>query len=86
MVIDSAMSIFIKINTDTGLYGIGEANPIEKITGETREMNFSGAIDLSRLWLNKNPLNIEERMQEINRFLVHNSTLRSAFDMALYDL
>lgn len=49
-------------------------------------MNFSAAIDLSRLWLNKDPLNIEERMQEINSFLVHNSTLRSAFDMALYDL
>jgi L-alanine-DL-glutamate epimerase-like enolase superfamily enzyme len=86
MVIDSAMSIFIKISTDTGLYGIGEANPLGKITGETRDMNFSGAIDISRLWLNKDPLNIEERMQEINRFLVHNSTLRSAFDMALYDL
>jgi L-alanine-DL-glutamate epimerase-like enolase superfamily enzyme len=86
MVIDSAMSIFIKISTDTGLYGMGEANPLGKITGETRDMNFSGAIDLSRLWLNKDPLNIEERMQEINRFLVHNSTLRSAFDMALYDL
>ena len=86
MVIDSARSIFIKINTNTGLYGIGEANPIGKITGETREMNFSAAVDLSRLLLNKDPLNIEERMEEINRFLIHNSTLRSAFDMALYDL
>jgi len=86
MEIASAQSIFIKISTNEGLYGFGEANPTWGITGETQAIDLAGASDLSKLLLNKDPLNIEGRMKEINRFLIHNSALRSAFDMALYDL
>lgn len=84
--ITSAESYFIKINTKEGIYGIGEGNPTNTLTGETREMNMVAAVDLAKLLLRKDALNIEERMREINIYLVHNSTLRSAFDMALYDL
>lgn len=86
MEIVSAQSIFIKISTNEGLYGLGEANPTWGITGETQSINLAGAVDLAKLLLDKDPLNVEERMREIDNFLIHNSTLRSAFDMALYDL
>jgi L-Ala-D/L-Glu epimerase len=86
MEIINAESVFIKINTNEGLFGTGEANPYWGITGETRSVNWAAASDLARLLINKDPLDIEARMKEINRFLVHNSTIRSAFDMALYDL
>ncbi|MFP4081414.1 MAG: mandelate racemase/muconate lactonizing enzyme family protein [Candidatus Aminicenantes bacterium] len=86
MEIKASQSVFIKINTDQGLYGMGEANPFWGITGETQAINLAGAVDLARLVLDKDPLDIEQRMREIDGFLVHNSTLRSAFDMALYDL
>jgi L-alanine-DL-glutamate epimerase-like enolase superfamily enzyme len=86
MEISAAQSVFIKINTDEGIYGMGEANPFWGITGETQSINIAGAVDLAKLLLHKDPLNIEERMREIDGFLVHNSTLRSAFDMALYDI
>lgn len=86
MEIISSQSVFIRIHTNTGLYGIGEANPYWGITGETQSINLASAVDLAKLILHKNPLNIEERMREIDSFLVHNSTIRSAFDMALYDL
>lgn len=86
MEIRSAQSLFIRINTDKGLYGTGEANPTWGITGETQAINIAGASDLTKIILHKDPLDIETRMREISRFLVHNSTLRSAFDMALYDL
>lgn len=86
MEIRSAHSLFIKINTDQDIHGFGEANPTWGITGETQALNLAGAPDLAKLILGKNPLNIEERMREIDQFLVRNSTLRSAFDMALYDI
>ena len=82
----SAQSVFIKINTNDGLYGFGEANPTWGLTGETQSINLAGAVDLAKLLLGKDPLDIENRMREINRFLVHNSTIRSGFDMALYDI
>ena len=36
--------------------------------------------------LGKNPLSIENRMREINGFIVWESSTRSAFDIALYDI
>ncbi len=86
MEIVDAESVFIRINTSEGLYGLGEANPTAGITGETQNINLAGAVDLAKLILGKNPLDIEERMRDIDRYLIHNSTIRSAFDIALYDL
>lgn len=86
MEIASAMSVFIKINTDGGIYGFGEANPTWGITGETQGINLAGAVDLAKLLIGKDPLNIEERNQELCRYLVRNTTIRSAFDIALYDI
>ncbi len=86
MEICAAQSLFIRINTDEGLYGMGEANPTWGITGETQAMNLAAASDLSKIILHKDPLDIETRIREISRYLIYNSTLRSAFDMALYDL
>jgi L-alanine-DL-glutamate epimerase-like enolase superfamily enzyme len=82
----TAQSIFIKINSNLGIYGLGEANPLRGITGETQSINYAGAIELARLVLQADPRNIEGQMGTISNFLVHNSTLRSAFDMAFYDL
>lgn len=86
MEIISAQSVFIRIATDTGLHGMGEANPYWAITGETQAINLAGAKDIAKLLLHKDPIDIEGRIREINAFLAHNSTLKSAFDMALYDL
>ncbi|UCC41244.1 MAG: dipeptide epimerase [Candidatus Aminicenantes bacterium] len=81
-----AENMFVKIYTDEGTYGVGEASPTSCITGDTQATMLGGASDLAKLILNKNPLDIENRMREINKYLVHNSALRSAFDMALYDI
>ena len=77
MEITRAQSLFIKIDTNEGIYGMGEANPTWGITGETQAIGLAGAEDLAKLILGKNPLDIENRMREIDRFLVRNSTLRS---------
>jgi L-alanine-DL-glutamate epimerase-like enolase superfamily enzyme len=86
MEITCAESVFVRINTNEGVYGMGEANPFWAITGETQAICLAGAVDLGKLLVGRDPLDIEERMREIDKFLVHNSTLRSAFDMALFDI
>ena len=86
MEITAAHNLFVKINTNEGIYGIGETSPFWGISGDTQSISLAGATDLAELLLHKNPLNIEERMGEINKFLAHNSSLKSAFDMALYDI
>ena len=81
-----ANNVLIKINTDEGLYGVGEASPFTPIVGETQATDLAAAKDLGRLLIGKDPLDIENRLRELRSYLVHNPTVRSAFDMALYDL
>ena len=85
-VINTANSIVLKIHTDQGIYGTGEGNPYMFIVGETQEADYEYAKMLSKLILGKNPLEIEARLAEIDRILKFNPTIKSAFDMALYDI
>lgn len=81
-----AQNIFIRIHTDAGIYGVGECSAFPMIVGETQATCFEMAKDFAMLWKGKNALAIEERMQELHDFTAFNATIKSAFDMALYDL
>jgi len=82
----ASQSCFIRITTESGLYGMGEGNPYWAITGETQAINLAGAEDLARMLIGRDASDIEARVTDLQGFLPHNTTLRSAFDMALYDL
>ncbi len=84
--INAVNSIVIKINTDSGLTGTGECNPLVYIVGETQESEFEMAKKICSILKGKDPFAIEDRLLEIERTLPGNYTLKSAFDMALYDL
>lgn len=84
--IEVARNVFIRIDTDAGLSGWGEGSPFTPIVGETQATCLEAARDLGRLVLGKDPLDIEKLVREFRNYLPHNTTIRSAFDMALYDL
>lgn len=81
-----AQNIFIRIHTDVGFYGVGECSAFPMIVGETQATCFEMAKDFAHLWKEKNPLAIDERMNELHSFTAFNSTIKSAFDMALFDI
>ncbi len=83
---DYAQNIFIRIHTDAGNYGVGECSAFPMIVGETQSTCFEMAKDFAKLWKGKDPLKIEERMAGLHSFTAFNSTIKSAFDMALYDI
>ncbi len=85
-VISEADYLFIRIRTNGGIGGWGETTPISQITGDTQAINLAAAQTLARLLLGTNPLDIEARVAEMGRFLAFNSSVRAAFDMALYDI
>jgi len=84
--IQHARNILVKIHTGDGLAGVGEGSPIEFIAGESQAGAFEAAGSLARLLIGKNPLAIQERMNEMDSFLVGNPGAKCAMDMALYDL
>lgn len=80
-----AQNLFIRVFTDAGIYGVGECSAFPMIVGETQATCFEMAKDFAALWKGKDPLQIEERMAELH-LTAYNSTVKSAFDMALYDI
>jgi L-alanine-DL-glutamate epimerase-like enolase superfamily enzyme len=81
-----AQNIFIRIHTDAGIIGVGECSAFPMIVGETQNTCFEMAKDFAQLWKGKDPLNIEQRLNELDLFTARNYTAKSAFDLALYDI
>ncbi len=81
-----AQNIFIRLHTDGGFYGVGECSAFPMIVGETQATCFEMAKDFAQIWKGKDPLEIPERMEELHAFTAFNSTAKSAFDIALYDI
>ena len=85
-VMDYAQNTLIKIHTATGIIGYGECSAFPMIVGETQNTCLILAQDFAKLWKGKNALELAERMNELDAFIAGNTTIKSAFDMALYDL
>lgn len=79
--------IIIKVETDEGIYGFGEAPPTAVITGDT----LGSIIDAAKNYIKKSIVgieaeNIEEILNRIDNSIVHNSSAKAAVDMAIYDI
>ena len=81
-----AQNTFLRIHTENGMIGVGECSAFPMIVGETQNTCFEMAKDFAALWKGKDARDIKSRMQELHAFTANNSTIKSAFDMALYDL
>lgn len=84
--IEQAKNILVKIYTNDGLHGTGEGAPFWMIVGETQATAYAAAHDLAKLLIGRNPLDISGCLAALDRYLAANATVKSAFDMALYDL
>lgn len=83
---DFAQNLFVRAHTDTGLVGVGECSAFPMIVGETQNTCYELAKDFASLWKNKNALDLEARLAELDLYIAKNYTVKSAFDMLLYDL
>lgn len=83
---DFAQNVFIRIQTDSDHYGVGECSAFPMIVGETQDTCLVMAKDFARILKGKDPLDLQARLQDLHNYASHNPTIKSAFDMALYDL
>lgn len=83
---DHAQNVFIRVYTDGGFYGVGECSAFPMIVGETQDTCLIMAKEFAKLWKDKDALDIPERLQQLHNFAAGNTTIKSAFDMALYDI
>jgi L-alanine-DL-glutamate epimerase-like enolase superfamily enzyme len=83
---DHAQNVFIRVHTDAGFYGVGECSAFPMIVGETQDTCLAMAKYFARLWIGKNALDIPARMQQLHAAAAGNTTIKSAFDIALHDI
>lgn len=83
---DHAQNVFIRVYTDAGFYGVGECSAFPMIVGETQDTCLVMAREFAKLWKGQDALDIEGRLQQLHAFTAGNNTIKSAFDMALYDI
>jgi len=85
-IMNYAQNVFIRVHTNSGHYGVGECSAFPMIVGETQDTCLVMARDFSKAWKGKDASDISARMQDLHNVAAHNNTIKSAFDMALYDL
>ncbi len=81
-----AQNLLIRIHTNDGIIGVGECSAFPMIAAETQATCYEMAKDFAAIWKNKDPLEIEARMEDLHSYTAGNYTAKSAFDLALYDI
>jgi L-alanine-DL-glutamate epimerase-like enolase superfamily enzyme len=84
--VSAANGVLVRVESDSGLVGWGEASPFPPITGETQETNVTVARSLRQLLLGQDPLAVGSFLRQAGSFLRTNPSILAAFDMALYDI
>ena len=82
----AANDVLVRIRTDAGLTGLGEACPFPPITGETQASNLAAAKALREIVMGRNPLAIERLFRDYGALVHSNPSAAAAFDTALYDI
>jgi L-Ala-D/L-Glu epimerase len=83
---DAAENILVKIITKEGITGFGECSPYMPINGESQDTCFIVGQYFAKALKGKDPLDIETCINLMDRIIYGNSSIKSAFDIALYDI
>lgn len=81
-----AENVIVIIETDQGITGSGECSPFMSINGESMETGMVVGKYLATVLKEKNALDIKACHAAMNKVIYANSSIKSAFDMALYDI
>src|SRR5450432_15457 len=82
----NAENIIAVIRTNHGISGFGECSPFMTINGESQSTCFIVGQYLAKELKGKSPLNIEGCMKAMDKIIYGNTSIKSAFDIAMHDI
>ncbi|MEO6723333.1 MAG: dipeptide epimerase [Ferruginibacter sp.] len=85
-VLTHAENVIIRMTTVEGIVGYGECSPFMSINGESMDTCFVVAQYLAKALKGINPLDMNLCCETMDKVIYANSSIKSAFDMALYDI
>jgi L-Ala-D/L-Glu epimerase len=84
--VNNAESVIVRIRTSNGITGFGECSPYTSINGESIDTCFIVGQYFAKVLVGKDALKIKSCLKEIDKVIYGNNSIKSAFDMALYDI
>jgi len=84
--LSAANDLLVRVHTDQGITGIGEACPFPPITGETQSTNAAAARTVRDMVIGKDPLAIDDLLRLIGPIVHSNPSTVAAFEMAFFDI
>lgn len=84
--IEYGESLLIKVITDEGYIGYGEAAPIEMVTGDTMDTTYHVLQLLRNAVIGEDPLAIDRIHRIMDTSIVGNTAAKCAIDLALHDI
>ncbi len=78
--------IFLKLTTDTGISGYGEASPFTPVTNETEYTVIAAFEKFRSAVIGADPFDLEKIHQDMDALLEGNTSAKAAVDIALYDI
>jgi o-succinylbenzoate synthase len=86
-VVENVEDILVRIVTDTGAVGYGEAPPTAVITGDTKGSIVGAVHDFIRpALLGMDIADLDAIMKKLHGAIIKNTSAKAAVDMAIYDL
>lgn len=82
----NAESVIVVIKTREGITGFGECSPYAAINGEVVDTCMVTGQMLGKILKPENPLDIKKCLQLMDSVIYGNTSIKSAFDMALLDI
>ncbi|MDW8041027.1 MAG: dipeptide epimerase [Nitrososphaerota archaeon] len=79
-------NVIVKMVTDYGVYGWGEASPSERVTGETAETVIKAVDKIAPKLIGMCPLHIEKIVEVMDKLVAGNPSAKAAIDIALHDV
>lgn len=80
------VGVIVKVYTDEGIWGLGEAAPSSRITGETVETVLGVISKLKGVILGACPLEYRRVIENIENAIIGNPSAKAALDMAILDI
>lgn len=79
-------NVIVVIRTENGITGFGECSPYMPVNGESMDTCFIVGQYFARILKGKNALKLPELLLAMDRLIYANTSIKSAFDIALHDI
>jgi len=79
-------NVFVRLRTEDGVTGVGEASPYSAVTSETQQTDVAMGRTLAELVHGRDPFTLTKIVDDMDALSPNNPSIKAAFEMALWDI